>query len=330
MKMEYTIFKNNSEKVLNSFNKSLQGIDKLNRWVIGNVMSNAVEIIIISTMLYFLCGTKYFLNTIFIYGIYMFVTRKISNYRTKILRSKYDAEILSENKLFNIVYNISTIKYFQREDTEAVNFSEKVREVRQKDLLVMKTLAFLNTTQSVIISFGMILNLYMGVVDCAAGVLTPGDLVMLQAMFTQIMTPLNFMGTLMREVDETKVNLKYAVDMIKDKGKVEPKRELLNYHFNGGRIEFKDVNFGFTEGHKNILKGLNLTVESKTFNAIVGHSGGGKSTCFNLIYKLYEPTSGEVLIDNQDLRTLDETDYRKVFQSNIVSYNLSTEWFPFQ
>jgi ABC-type transport system involved in Fe-S cluster assembly fused permease/ATPase subunit len=314
MKIEYSVFKNNSEKVLNTFNKSLQGIDRLNRWVIGNVMSNSIEIIIISIMLYFLCGPKYFLNTIFIYGVYMITTRRISSYRTKLLREKYDAEILSENKLFNVVYNISTIKYFQREDTEAENFSENVREVRKKDQLVMQSLAMLNSIQGFIISSGMVLNLYMGVLDCAAGVLTPGDLVMLQAIFTQIMMPLNFMGTLMREVDETKVNLKYAVDMIEDKEKSKDTTisELANYHFNGGQIEFKNVNFIFPESHKNILKDLNLTIEKGTFNAIVGHSGGGKSTLFNLIYKLYEPTSGQILIDNQDLKYLNETEYRKV------------------
>jgi ABC-type transport system involved in Fe-S cluster assembly fused permease/ATPase subunit len=313
MKMEYTIFKNNSEKVLNTFNKSLQGIDKLNRWVISNVMSNTIEIIIVSGMLYFLCGPKYFLNTIFIYALYMFVTRKISNYRTKLLRAKYDSEILSENKLVNIIYNISTIKYFQREDNEALNFANNVKEVRDKDLLVMKSLAFLNTAQSIIISSGMILNLYMGVLDCANGLLTPGDLVMLQAIFAQIMLPLNFMGTLMREIDETKVSLKYAVDMIKDKEKNKTlKNELHNYQFSGGKIEFKNVNFGFAESNKNIIKDLNLTVEPRTFNAIVGHSGGGKSTIFNLLYKLYNPTTGQILIDGQDLSTLDEADYRKV------------------
>jgi ABC-type transport system involved in Fe-S cluster assembly fused permease/ATPase subunit len=313
MRMEYSVFKNNSERVLNTFNKSLQGIDRLNRWIIGNVMSNVIEIGIVAGMLYFLCGPKYFVNTICIYAIYMFATRKISNYRNKIIRDKYEAEIVSENKLFNIIYNISTIKYFQREESETDKFASGVRDVREKDQHVTRSLAVLNSTQSFIISIGMVLNLYMGVLDCAAGVLTPGDLVMLQAIFAQIMMPLNFMGTLMREVDETKVNLKYAVDMILEKEKVKNiKKELMPFNFNGGKLEFNNVSFAFPGSPKNILNDLNLIFEKNSFNAIVGHSGGGKSTIFNLIYKLYEPTSGHITIDNQDISKVDEAEIRKV------------------
>jgi ATP-binding cassette subfamily B (MDR/TAP) protein 7 len=218
------------------------------------------------------------------------------------------------------VYNISTIKYFQREDSESDRFSNNIAEVRQKDQKVMRSLAFLNSTQNVIISVGMVLNLYMGILDCATGALTPGDLVMLQAIFAQIMMPLNFMGTLMREVDETKVNLKYAVDMIRDKEIMKSqKKELLNFHFDGGKIEFRNLSFGFPGANRNILNDLNIVFEKGSYNAIVGQSGGGKSTIFNLIYKLYMPSEGAIIVDNQDLAKIDESEYRKV----IFSLNFS-------
>ena len=188
---------------------------------------------------------------------------------------------------------------------------------------------------------------------------------MMQAIFLQIMIPLNFMGMLMREVDETKVNLHYAVDMIKKKEMDTLKhleKENKLFYFQGGQIKFENINFGFLTKHsageknlnfgtekkkkiltfgleknntenyidydneksdeikdkkqnlnyKQILKNCNVVFEKNTVNGIIGHSGNGKSTIFNLLYKLYEPNTGKILVDNQDISHLSNESYRKV------------------
>jgi len=368
MKIEYSIFKTNSETVLNSFNKSLVGIERLNRFVVGNVMSNIIEIFIISGMIFGLLGPKYFINTILIYAVYLYVTRRISKYRGQILNEKYQFEIKSENKLFDIIYNIDNIKYFQQENSESHKFSNIIKDIRNKDVKVISSLALLNNCQNIIISTGMVSNLIMGIFDCLNGTLTPGDIVMMQAIFLQIMLPLNFMGMLMREVEETKVNLNYAVEMIKKREiylKENKNKDLQMFYFNGGKIVLDNVSFRFPnllsnrengenfrkeeknqikqkekfrfqteqpnknpikEEKKNvdyntqdefhntkfILKNCNAVFERNTVNAIIGHSGNGKSTIFNLLFKLYEPSSGRILVDNQDIATLDNNSYRKV------------------
>lgn len=152
------------------------------------------------------------------------------------------------------------------------------------------SLSKLNISQSFIISIGIITNLGMGVFDCYNGTLTPGDLVMLNVIFNQVMTPLNFMGSLMREVDETRVNLSFTIEMINKRESLIREKNLPLYEFKGGHIEFKDVVYGYTpnesgEYTKLILNKLNVTFEKGSINAIVGHSGNGKSTIFNLIVR---------------------------------------------
>jgi ATP-binding cassette subfamily B protein len=248
MKMKYSIFKTNSEKVLNSFNKSLSGIERLNKFVIGNVMSNVIEITVISVMIFGLLGPKYFLSTITIYSLYLITTRKISKYRSKLLNDKFQHELKSENKLFDIIYNIENIKFFQRENYESQKFKDIIKDVRNKDVKVISSLAFLNNIQNLIISLGMVLNLTMGIIDCYAGILTPGDIVMMQAIFLQIMLPLSWVGMLMREVEETKVNLQYAIDMIRQKEiyLLElSKKKFENFEYKGGNIIFQNVDFHF-------------------------------------------------------------------------------------
>lgn len=128
----------------------------------------------------------------------------------------------------------------------------------------------------------------MGVSDCYKGQLTPGDLVMLNVIFNQVMTPLNFMGSLMREVDETRVNLSFTIEMIKKRESIFKDNTLPSFIFKGGKIELKDVVYGYTNtesGHqtKLIMNKFNASFNKGTINAIVGHSGNGKSTIFNLI-----------------------------------------------
>lgn len=329
MKLEYSLFKKNSELIMNSFNKTLQALERLNRFVLTNVMSNVIEIIIISIMLHSMLGPKYFLNTIITYSIYLIATRKISNYRQTFIKDKFKAELHSESKLYDIVHNIETVKYFQREETESVKFSKIILGVREKDQKVINSLSFLNGTQSLIITAGMVLNLTMGVIDCVHGVLTPGDLVMMQAVFTQMMIPLNFMGMLMREIDEAKVNLKYGVDMINEKNtRVNPpSTDVKQFHFHGGKIEFKDVHFSFNERHK-ILNNFNIVFEPGTINGIVGQSGQGKSTLFNLLYCLYLPNQGSIYVDDQDINQVEVDSYRKVslvLVKHLALDNLSAE-----
>ncbi len=336
MRINYLTFKNDAETISNRFIKSIQGIDKFNRWVIGNLMSNAIEICIVSVMLYNLVAPKYFINTLVTYIVYMYVTKKLSLRRSKIIRAKFDAETNSENKIFDIVYNIETVKYFQCEEKESQNYSEKVKGVRQKDEKVMSTLAELNSTQGIILALGMISNLTMGIYDCYNGVLTPGDLVMLQTIYTQIMIPLNFVGTILRDADESRVKLQYAVGMMEESEKERGNKPM--FEFKGGRVEFENVGLNFYSGVDNkekvVLKDMNAVFEKNTMNAIVGFSGQGKTTVFNLIYKFYDPVSGRIVVDGQDIKDVDEDSYRnvnyllgfffnffnKIFTSSILLY----------
>ena len=111
---------------------------------------------------------------------------------------------------------------------------------------------------------------------------------MLQAIFAQMLTPLSFMGFIMKELDEIRISLQYAMDLNKNCEKID-KNEISksDFNFQGGQIEFRNVNFNYSTPKKNetkvILNDFNCVFEKGTKNAIVGYSGSGKSTIFNLI-----------------------------------------------
>eukprot|EP00340_Litonotus_pictus_P006259 CAMPEP_0170514852 /NCGR_PEP_ID=MMETSP0209-20121228/1381_1 /TAXON_ID=665100 ORGANISM="Litonotus pictus, Strain P1" /NCGR_SAMPLE_ID=MMETSP0209 /ASSEMBLY_ACC=CAM_ASM_000301 /LENGTH=448 /DNA_ID=CAMNT_0010799097 /DNA_START=854 /DNA_END=2200 /DNA_ORIENTATION=+ len=278
-------------------------------------------------------------------------------YRMPMMQLKHRKDMIADNKLSEVVYNIDNVKYFQQEKREAETIQNKVQEVRNIDLEVVKSLVLLNSVQAIIISLGMVSGITMGVLDCYSGKVSPGDILMLQAIFSQIMQPLFFVGTLIKGVAETQVKLQFAVHTIRESRKLEENllvNQLKEFENKGCHIKFKNVWFAYSgyhsirkslekiekEGQENssgsdeeeqvseketqkgkkannshsnslILRDFTVEFEKGKFSAIVGKSGQGKSTIFNLLYKLYLPNSGSITIDEQNLKDLDENSFRK-------------------
>ena len=298
-KVDYRMFKNNSQDLINSFNKSSQGIESLNRFIISNAMANSIEFLMVSVCLYYFIGIKYCAITMITYILYILATNRIIKYRMPLLNERFKLEMKNENKISEIIYNIDTIKYFQQEKKENKNVFNYLLASRKQEDKVVSSLAFMNSVQSLIIVGGMTVGLVCGVLDCYSGLASPGDLIMLQAMFSQIMQPLFFLGTILRTISETKVRLNFAIKTIKEKEKIDNEKastnELKEYINKGCEVKFENVYFEYNNNNKDntvkqnehnyVLNNLNLEFKKNSFNAIIGRSGQGKSTIFNLIVR---------------------------------------------
>ena len=284
-KIDYKDFKNNSTNIINSFNKSIQGIDNLNRFIFGNVITNIIEFGIVSITLFGFLGFKYCLNILATYYLYTYFTKKIMVSRMPIMNNRHRLEVEAENKLSEIVHNIDNIKYFGQELREQNILQNKVLKVRLAENEAIESLVRLNTVQAIIISVGMSLGLAMGLLDIYNGILSPGDLLMIQAIFAQIMQPLFFLGTLMKGVAETKIKLQFAVDSIKNSREVELRTQNNTdlIRTNKYNIYFENVSFSYGSTNHFILKNFSCEFKHGEFTAIIGKSGQGKSTIFNLI-----------------------------------------------
>jgi ABC-type multidrug transport system fused ATPase/permease subunit len=143
--------------------------------------------------------------------------------------------------------------------------------------------------------------------------LTPGDVVMFVAYLDRLYGPVDTLASLWVELQQNLASIARAFRLL-DRG-VEEKAgpDLV---LSRGRIEFHDVRFRYTEDRE-VLKGLSFTLEPGKSTALIGRSGAGKTTVTDLLLKLYEPTGGSILIDGQDLHTLDAASVRR--QIGIVS-----------
>jgi len=143
--------------------------------------------------------------------------------------------------------------------------------------------------------------------------LTPGDVVMFVAYLDRLYGPVDTLASLWVELQQNVASLARAFRLL-DKGieeKAGPELQLTE-----GRIEFQDVWFRYNE-EREVLKGLSFVLAPGTTTALVGGSGAGKTTTADLLMKLYEPSGGKILIDGQDLHSLDASSVRR--QIGMVS-----------
>ena len=136
--------------------------------------------------------------------------------------------------------------------------------------------------------------------------LTPGDVVMFVAYLDRLYSPIDELCSLWVNTQQHIASISRAFRLLENKTGEKAGKPLL---IENGRVEFKDVSFAYVEDHQ-VLQSLSMTFEPGKITAIVGGSGTGKTTAVDLLLKLYEPQKGEILIDGQELRTLDSSSLR--------------------
>jgi ATP-binding cassette subfamily B protein len=143
----------------------------------------------------------------------------------------------------------------------------------------------------------------------AQGTNTVGDFVMINAMMIQLYQPLNFMGMVYREIKQATVDIETMFGILQRPAEIVDRPDARPLAVGAGSIRFENVRFAY-EPARPILKGVTFEVPAGKTVAIVGPSGGGKSTISRLIFRFYDVTGGRILIDGQDVREVTQASLR--------------------
>lgn len=218
-----------------------------------------------------------------------------------------------------------TVKYFNAETYEFQRYRNAVNKTQQAQWKVATTLNIMNISQNVVFTLGLMIVCFIAAYQVTSGQQNVGLFVLVLTYMAQLQAPLNFLGTFYRSIQQSMINAERMLELFKERPTVvdEPTAEELPSC--QGEIRYKDVNFAY-DPRKPALKGLSFRCAPGTTTALVGESGGGKSTVFRLLYRFYNLVEGSIQVDGRDVKDVTIDSLRRhigVVPQDTVLFNES-------
>ena len=281
--------------------RGVKGVSFLLRFLLFSIGPLMLQLVLISAALTTFFDIRYLIVIAVAVVAYVWFTAVVTEWRVKIRKEMNDQDNDANQKAIDSLLNFETVKYFGAEAREADRYDSAMEGYETAALKTSYSLGFINLGQALIINTAMVIVMLMSVQGVAAGTVTVGGFVTVNAYLMQVMMPLNFLGFVYREIRQALVDMSEMFGLLEQPLEVQDQPNAPSLQVVGGSIELKDVYFSY-DPERAILKGVSLKVEPGQTLAIVGPSGSGKSTIGRLLFRFYDVTEGALLVDGQDVR----------------------------
>ena len=304
--------------------RGTKGIDFLMRYVLFNVVPTFIEIILVILILFFLYGYMYAVIALITISLYVILTITITKWRIQFRRDMNAADNAISSKMVDSLLNFETVKYFNNENHEFKRLDESLEKYEFAANKSRYSLSILNVAQTSVIMTGITIMLIMTTFGIKSNVISVGGFVVINAYMLQLYQPLNFLGSVYREIQQALIDMENMFSLLDEKSNLQNNGNLLlSKESDEVEIEFNNVKFGYDE-KRVILKGITFKVPNGKKVAIVGPTGAGKSTISRLLFRFYDPISGEIKINNEDLKNINQESFRQkigVVPQDTVLFN---------
>nr|WP_319485310.1 ABC transporter ATP-binding protein/permease [uncultured Cohaesibacter sp.] len=290
--------------------RGTHAIEGVVRHTILHAVPTLLQCLFMAIVIAFQFNFVYVIVVVVMIGLYMTFTIKVTSWRIDIRRRMNQSDNDANSKAVDSLLNYETVKYFGNEAMETARYDSSMAVYQKAAISTWVSLAWLNFGQTVIFSIGMAVCMALSAYGVMQGTQTVGDFVLINALLMQLSIPLNFFGSMHREIKQGLVDLEAMFDLMGQPPEVLDKPAAQQLAVSGGSVRFEDVHFHY-DAARPILKGISFEVPAGKTVAIVGPSGAGKSTISRLLFRFYDVTGGGIFIDDQDIRDVQQLSLRK-------------------
>ncbi|WP_394680560.1 ABCB family ABC transporter ATP-binding protein/permease [uncultured Comamonas sp.] len=312
--------------------RGVKGVESLISYSLYSIVPTLIELALVLGILAVQFDIWFAIITIVALTVYISFTVVVTQWRTHFRREANLIDSAAHSKAIDSLLNYETVKYFNNEAFEAQRYDGDLEKLRRSRLKSQSSLSLLNSGQQLIIAVALVAMLWRATQGVVDGRLSLGDLVMINAFMIQLYIPLNFLGTLYREIKQSLTDLDRMFVLMDQQREVAdaPAAQPLALQAEP-ELRFDDVHFAY-HPDRPILQGLSFVVPAGKTVAVVGPSGAGKSTLARLIFRFYDVQSGAIRIAGQDIRDLTQDSLRRaigivpqdtVLFNDTVAYNIA-------
>ena len=315
-----------------SIERGNRGVSFLISSVVFHIVPTVIEISAVCSILAYNFGLNYAIAAASTMVSYTLYTLLMTKWRTKFRKQMNAAENEAANRSFDSLVNHETVKAFCNEKYEQKQYDISAAKYEAAAIKTSSSLCLLNVGQSTIFSVALSGMMYMACQGITDGVMTIGDLVMINGLVFQLSLPLNFLGSVYREFKQSLIDVESMFGLLDENSQILEKSDSnKNFEVKDGSIEFRKVSFMFSN-RNSLLKDISFNVKKGEKIAIVGKSGCGKSTVTKLLFRFYDCNSGTIFIDGHDISSFRLENLRSALAvvpqdiplfNNTIRYNIA-------
>lgn len=283
-----------------AIDRGTKGVTFILQAILFRVVPTALEISLVCGILTYKFGWDYAAITLATMAAYTWYTVRTTAWRTQFRRQANSADNKAATVAVDSLLNYEAVKNFNNEQYEVKQYDAHLCAYEKASVKIATSLALLNSGQNLIFSTALTGIMFLAAQGVINGTMTVGDLVMVNQLVFQLSMPLNFLGSIYREVRQSLLDMEVLFNLQAEHTPAKDPPDAKPLSLSGGKISFENVAFAY-HPDRPIFRDLSFTIPAGKKVAIVGPSGCGKSTVFRLLYRFYEPSAGRILIDGQDI-----------------------------
>jgi ATP-binding cassette, subfamily B, heavy metal transporter len=289
--------------------RGTKSIDQMLYFLLFNIAPTIIELIAVGVIFYFQFGIELVVATAVTVVLYVWVTRAITEWRTKLRREMNDLDGKALHRAVDSLLNFETVKYFNAEAREEARYAQAARAYAEAAVKSENSVGLLNMAQSVITNALVGAAMAYTVWGWSTGAMTVGDLVLVNSLLIQLFRPLDVLGWVYRTIRQGLIDMAEMFRLIDTDIEVKDVPGAPALIVRTPTIVFDNVTFGYEPG-RTILNGLSFEVPAGSTTAIVGPSGAGKSTIGRLLFRFYDPQGGRVMVGGEDIALVTQDSLR--------------------
>ena len=306
-------------------------IDNMLYFMVFNIFPTIFELILVCVIFAVQFGWQVVSITLFCVVLYIIFTSIVTEWRTRLRRAMVEKDTAANSRAIDSLLNYETVKYFGNETYEIEQYDAALKRYAKAATKSESSMALLNIGQSFITNLCMVGTMVWVTWNMRSAGYSVGDLVLVNTFLMQLFRPLHMLGWVYREIKQGLVDMEMIFGLIDEYPEIADVEDATHINVTGGAVTFDQVEFCY-ESDRKILQNISFEVPAGHTLAVVGDSGAGKSTLSRILFRFYDISGGQVLIDGQAIDTVTQSSLRAaigivpqdtVLFNDTIAYNIA-------